>query len=131
MIFSLPGNEASHNLVRAVASGRPVVTGPPPFEICAPPFHVWPPGCCIHPIQYFQNVASPSGFWPLLLIFGLPAAKSWQRARILYLKNVASFWFLAPLLLNPSYWPEFSGAMFAKWYMMNYLLLTLAHFSNN
>jgi len=23
------------------------------FEICAPPFHVWPPGCCLHPIQYF------------------------------------------------------------------------------
>jgi len=24
----------------------------PPFKICAPSFHVWPPGCCIHPILY-------------------------------------------------------------------------------
>jgi len=24
-----------------------------PFEICAPSFHVWPHGCCIHLIQYF------------------------------------------------------------------------------
>ena len=28
-IFSLPGNEASHNLVRAVACGGPVVPGHP------------------------------------------------------------------------------------------------------
>jgi len=33
----------------------------PPFEICVPPFQVWSPGCCIHLIQYFKNVA------PLLL----------------------------------------------------------------
>jgi len=40
----------------------------PPFEIGAPPFHVWPTGCCIHPILYFKNVSPPSGFWlPLLL----------------------------------------------------------------
>jgi len=45
----------------------PVVPGPP-FEIGAPPFHVWTPGCCIHPIQYFENVAPPSGFWPHLLL---------------------------------------------------------------
>jgi len=41
----------------------------PPFEICSPQFHVWPPGCCIHPIQYFLNVAPPSGFWPRLLLY--------------------------------------------------------------
>ena len=29
----------------------------------APPFHVWPTGCCIHPILYFKNVP-PSGFGP-------------------------------------------------------------------
>jgi len=46
-------------------AGGAVVPGPP-FEICAPQFHVWPPGCCIHPIQYFKNVAPPSGFWPIL-----------------------------------------------------------------
>ena len=60
-------------------AGGPVVPGPP-FEICAPPFHVWPPGCCIHLIQYFKNVVPPSHFWPLLLVFGPPAAKSWRRA---------------------------------------------------
>jgi len=38
---------------------------------CDPPFHVWLPGCCIHPILYFKM--PPCGFWP-------PAAKSWQRA---------------------------------------------------
>jgi len=38
----------------------------PPFEIGAPPFNVWLPSCCIHPILYFLNVAPPpSGFWPL------------------------------------------------------------------
>ena len=31
------------------------------------PFHVWPPGCCLHPILYFKNVIPPSGFWPLLV----------------------------------------------------------------
>jgi len=50
-----------------------------------PPFHVWPPGGCIYPIQYLKNVAP-------LLVFG------------------PSFWFLAPLLLNtgdgPVYIPE-------------------------
>jgi len=37
---------------------------PPPFEIGAPPFHVWPPGCCIRYIQYciFK-------MWPPLLFF--------------------------------------------------------------
>jgi len=52
----------------------------PPFEIGAPPFHVWPTGCCIHPILYIKNVAP-------LLVYGLsfwflvpPAAKSWRRA---------------------------------------------------
>ena len=53
-------------------AGGAMVPGPP-FEIGAPPFHVWPPGCCIHPILYFKNVAPSSGFWP-------PAAKSWRRA---------------------------------------------------
>jgi len=33
----------------------------------APPFHAWPPGCCMHPIQHFKNVPPP-------------AAKSWRRA---------------------------------------------------
>ena len=47
----------------------------PPFEIAAPLFHVWPPGCCIHPILYFLKMrphfcffAPPSGFWPPLLL---------------------------------------------------------------
>jgi len=40
----------------------------------APPFHGWPPDCCIHPAQYFKNVAPLSGFRPP------PAAKSWRRA---------------------------------------------------
>jgi len=25
----------------------------PPHLKSVPPFHVWPPGCCIYPIQYF------------------------------------------------------------------------------
>jgi len=48
----------------------------PPFEIGVPPFHVWPPGCCIRPMLYLTIVAPPFGFWPSIL-----------------------FW--APLLLNP------------------------------
>jgi len=27
------------------------------------------PGCYIHPVLYFKSVP-PSGFWPLLLVFG-------------------------------------------------------------
>ena len=61
---------------RAVARGEASGARPPQFEIGASPFHVWPPGCCIHPTLYFLNVAP-------LLAFG------------------PSFWFLAPLLLNP------------------------------
>jgi len=38
----------------------------PPFKICAP-FHVWPPGCCIHPILYLKMLP-PLWFLP-------PAAK--------------------------------------------------------
>jgi len=53
---------------------------PPPFEIGAPPFHVCTLGFCIHPMLYFKKVPPPSGFWPLLLVFGHPVAKSWQRA---------------------------------------------------
>jgi len=61
-------------------AGGPVVPGPP-FEIGVLPFHVWPPGWCIHPIQYFKNV-------PPFLVFG------------------PSYWFLAPLLLNPATGPS-------------------------
>jgi len=49
----------------------------PPFEICVFPISRLTPGCSIHPIPYFLNVAP-------LLVFGL------------------SIWLLAPLLLNPS-----------------------------
>ena len=41
---------------KVVASGGPVVPGPP-FEIGAPPFHVRPTVCCIDPKLYFKNVA--------------------------------------------------------------------------
>jgi len=60
---------------RAVASGGGSGARPP-FEIGAPPFHVWPLGCCMLPILYFKNVAP---FWFL----------------------TPSFVFLPPLLLNP------------------------------
>ena len=40
----------------------------PPFEIGAPPFHVWPTGYCIHPILYFKNVAPLLVFSPPLLL---------------------------------------------------------------
>jgi len=36
----------------------------PPFETCVSPFRVWPPGCCLQPIQYFRNVAPLLGFGP-------------------------------------------------------------------
>jgi len=43
---------------RVVASGGPVMSGPPIWSRCTP-FHVWPLGCCIHPILYFKNVPPP------------------------------------------------------------------------
>jgi len=45
----------------------------PPFQICAPPFHVWPPGCCMHPIFCLRNV---DPLWVLAPF----AAKSCRRA---------------------------------------------------
>jgi len=48
--------------VRAVASGRASGARPTHLRSMPPPFHAWPSGCCIHPIQYFKNVASLSGF---------------------------------------------------------------------
>ena len=53
-------------------AGGPVVHGPPIWNRW-PPFHVWSPGCYIHPMLYFENVAP-------LLVFGSPHAKSWRRA---------------------------------------------------
>jgi len=54
--FSISWPWSLHTVhARAVASGGAVVPGPS-FEICAAPFHRWPSGCCIHPIQYFKNV---------------------------------------------------------------------------
>ena len=52
----------------------------PPFEICVPPFHVWPPGCCIHPIQHFKNVTPLLVFGPSFWFLAPPAAISWRRA---------------------------------------------------
>jgi len=52
----------------AVGQWSPVL----PFEICALPFHVWPPGCCIHPIQFFE-------MWPPFWFLAPPAAKSWRQ----------------------------------------------------
>ena len=39
---------------------RPVVPGTRIWNLC-PPFQVSHPGCCIHPIMLFRNVAPPSG----------------------------------------------------------------------
>ena len=59
---------ANDSLLSGPSPAEGPVVPAPPLEICAPPFHVWHPGCCIHPIQYFKNVDSPSGFWPPLLL---------------------------------------------------------------
>ena len=72
---------------RAVASGG-ASGARPPFEIGAPPFHVWPLGCCIHLILYFKNVAS---FWFL-----------------------ATPGFCPPLLLNPGDGPGYNVGVFNK-----------------
>jgi len=49
-----------------------------PFEIGAPPFHFWPPGCYIHPTLHFKNMA-------------LPAAKSWRRACLEHCDHLIHF----------------------------------------
>ena len=76
-----PARKASAitNLRRDVASWGPVVPGPP-FEIGAPPLHVWPTGCCIHPILHFKNVAPLLVFGPSFWFLAPPAATSWRRA---------------------------------------------------
>ena len=40
----------------------------PPFEIGATPFHIWPTGCCIHPMWPPFLVLAPPGFCPPLLL---------------------------------------------------------------
>ena len=52
----------------------------PPFGIGAPPFYVWPTGCCIHPILYFKNVPPLLFFGPSCWFLAPPAAKFWRRA---------------------------------------------------
>ena len=49
---------------RAVASGGGSGARPPHLKSVPPPFHVWPTGCCIHPILYFKMCPPPFGFWP-------------------------------------------------------------------
>ena len=46
----------------------------------APPFHVWPTGCCIYPILYFKSVAPLLVFGPSFWFLAPPAAKFWRRA---------------------------------------------------
>jgi len=66
-------------LHRTVARG---VSGawPPHFKSVPLHFTFDPPVAAYIPTLYFKNVAPPSGFWPLFLVFGPPAAKSWRRA---------------------------------------------------
>jgi len=62
-------------LTRAVASGGASGARLPHLKSVRPISRL-APGCYIYPILYFENVVPPSGFWPLLLLFGPPAAKS-------------------------------------------------------
>ena len=62
-------NPYSYNKNRAIASGGPVVAFP--LSKSVSPFHIWPSGCCIHPILYLKKI-SP------LVVFGPPAEKSWR-----------------------------------------------------
>jgi len=78
--FRKPDGQVSCDVNQSRRQREGAVVPGPPFEIGSPPFHVWPTGCRIHPILHFKNVAPPFGFWPLLLVFGPPAAKSWRRA---------------------------------------------------
>ena len=55
-------------------------SGPPPHLRSVPPISVWPPGCYIHPIMYFKNVAPLLVFGPYFWFLAPPAAKSWRRA---------------------------------------------------
>ena len=62
---------------QGVVSGEGSGSRAPHLKSVPPLFHVWPSGCCIHPILYFKNVAPfcffapPSVFWsPLLLNLG-------------------------------------------------------------
>jgi len=70
---------------RSSPAGGPVVPGPPIWNRC-PPFHVWSPGCYMHPIL-FLKCDPPSGFWPALL---LNLATGLGKGR--YLSPGAAFW---------------------------------------
>ena len=51
-----------------------------PFEIGAPPISRLAPRLLHTSNNVFKNSPPPSGFWPLLLVFGPLCAKSWRRA---------------------------------------------------
>jgi len=46
----------------------------------APPFHVWPPDCCMHVIQYFLNVDPLLVYGPSFSFLVFPDAISQRRA---------------------------------------------------
>jgi len=52
----------------------------PHLKSVLPHFTFGPPFATYIQILYFKNVAPPSGFRPLLLVFDPPAAKSCRRA---------------------------------------------------
>jgi len=56
---------------RVVANGGTSGARPPHLKSVPPLFHVWPPGCCIHPILYLKKWP-PFCFLPLHLVFGPP-----------------------------------------------------------
>ena len=65
------------------------------FEICAPPFHVWLAGCCIHPILCLK-------MWPPLWLLAPPAAKSWRWAcgGAMGVRSRGQNWHFLPLLIG-------------------------------
>jgi len=58
--------------------GGPMVPGPHLKSV--PPHFTFGPWLLYTSNTAFKKCAPPSGFWPLPLVFGPPAAKSWRRA---------------------------------------------------
>jgi len=69
--------------VRAVASGGPCVPEPHIWNRCLPISRLVP-GCYIHPMLYFENVAPLLVFGPSFWFLPPPAGKSWRRAWLMF-----------------------------------------------
>jgi len=132
LIYAIWSCEALGLLQINIASGSLPAGGQwcpaPPFQICAPPFHVWPPGCCIHPIQYFKNVPP---FWFLAPLLLNPGDGPVSHPPPNWPVSATGITFYESTLLATSYIEYFWGTTYEQPYCVNILYAAFRAFVMN